>query len=633
MMQSLLSTGTASVKNNDLKVSQESDVRSDKLRRSKLAEQQHSFAKVMQDNIDKEQTRRASRAASQEADREIRHTDSDQELTTKKNDENVQSDITDPAQKEPNITQESSEKEKQLSTNNNKKSVNKENIEMLSTDAELNAEVLEDMEDKDKLVNISDFKKYVAPSEIMQDEPENQEDTDLLDIENKGLILDNDQVDNVETITLQTVDHYNEIKKSAENTFDTEEEQSEISVQKSLDNEQDNADIATLNFSGSNDAKTISSTETADESLHVEENILSNGQEQVINNEAVIVEGREDSHLFEDDLSLSKHNELLSQIEAAQKINTNVKNKTVEDVENFAEAGKIDSAAVQANAIIKTDINTETPSDDENELNTKKLMTEMTLTEKSKVTSDNVNKFEEDVDVQSKFKGKAEGELLIKDEATIASTNEDLPSSSKVTEKVDTFSTALKTENSFNHTLVQDANSPRPNQVNAAQLDKLVAFNQQQPNTNNLLQEPLDIQSKQAAAMMGERVMMMISQGKQEVHIRLDPAELGSMLIKLQVQQDQVQLNIQTQAGLSKDIIEQNMPRLREQLAQQGIQLNEANVQQQSSQQQQSDQQRSNRVNTGVNQRFNGEEIANDQKNILIPSKIPLLEQGIDYYV
>tara|TARA_R110001592_G_scaffold245588_2_gene507017 strand:- start:1300 stop:2970 length:1671 start_codon:yes stop_codon:yes gene_type:complete len=189
----------------------------------------------------------------------------------------------------------------------------------------------------------------------------------------------------------------------------------------------------------------------------------------------------------------------------------------------------------------------------------------------------------------------------------------------------------LKTEKSDAIAAVFDVNGAKPNQTSFAQSDKLIVANQQQQATNNLLQQPLDLHSKQAAAMIGERVMMMISQGKQEVQIRLDPAELGSMFIKVQVQQDQVQLNIQTQAGLSKDIIEQNMPRLREQLAQQGIQLGEANVQQQS--QQQGQQQRNNEVNTASGQRGNGLEMIEDEQTaVWMPSKIASSEQGIDFY-
>ena len=170
--------------------------------------------------------------------------------------------------------------------------------------------------------------------------------------------------------------------------------------------------------------------------------------------------------------------------------------------------------------------------------------------------------------------------------------------------------------------------------MNLVQTEKLITVNQQVQANNSLLEQPLDLQSKQVASAVGERVMMMISQGKQEVQIRLDPAELGSMFVKVHIQQDQVQLNIQTQALMSKDIIEQNMPRLREQLSQQGIQLGEANVEQQSQQSQQQNQQNNNEKANRMSEKLaNGLNMTEDNQTAMwMPSKIASKEQGIDYY-
>lgn len=97
----------------------------------------------------------------------------------------------------------------------------------------------------------------------------------------------------------------------------------------------------------------------------------------------------------------------------------------------------------------------------------------------------------------------------------------------------------------------------------------------------NALQQPVELQSKQAAAMLSERILMMLNQSKQEVTIRLDPAELGSMHVKIQVHNDQVQLSIQAHVGQTKELLEQNLPRLKELLSEQGIDLSEANIEQQ----------------------------------------------------
>ena len=221
------------------------------------------------------------------------------------------------------------------------------------------------------------------------------------------------------------------------------------------------------------------------------------------------------------------------------------------------------------------------------------------------------------------------------DLANGVNTEEGESDSISLTSKVADTNTALpvmlKNESGAATQPVIDVNGARPNQTSLAQLDKSIAVNQQAQATNNLLQQPLELQSKQAASMMGDRVLMMIAQGKQEVQIRLDPAELGSMILKVQVQQDQVQLNIQTQVASSKDIIEQNMPRLREQLAQQGIQLGEANVQQQSQQQSQS--QRNMESNNGSGRINNdGKPAEEEQTAAWMPSNIASPDQGIDYY-
>lgn len=142
------------------------------------------------------------------------------------------------------------------------------------------------------------------------------------------------------------------------------------------------------------------------------------------------------------------------------------------------------------------------------------------------------------------------------------------------------------------------------------------------------LEQPLALQSKGAAEQLGERINMMINQGKQEVSIRLDPAELGSMHIKLQVQQDQVQVAIQTQAAQSRDIIDQHLPRLREQLEQQGINLGEATVEQQAQQQQSSSQHTQTQTAGSTNVAEGESEEQPEWRDVQMTAPA----QGIDYY-
>ena len=90
-------------------------------------------------------------------------------------------------------------------------------------------------------------------------------------------------------------------------------------------------------------------------------------------------------------------------------------------------------------------------------------------------------------------------------------------------------------------------------------------------------------------------------------------------------------LAIQTQVGQSRDIIEQNLPRLREQLAQQGINLGEATVDQQSKQEQSSSQ-HSRDGAVALQSGRGGSEQGLDDSGEWMSTQIPIPAQGIDYY-
>ncbi|TAA40312.1 flagellar hook-length control protein FliK [Corallincola spongiicola] len=103
-----------------------------------------------------------------------------------------------------------------------------------------------------------------------------------------------------------------------------------------------------------------------------------------------------------------------------------------------------------------------------------------------------------------------------------------------------------------------------------------------------LLQQAVDIrQQEQAAGQLRERMMLMVAGGLNRAEIRLDPPELGSMMVRVQVQNEQAQVQIVTQNQQAKEMLEQTLPRLRELLQQQGIALGDTEVSQQQSQQQQ----------------------------------------------
>jgi len=94
---------------------------------------------------------------------------------------------------------------------------------------------------------------------------------------------------------------------------------------------------------------------------------------------------------------------------------------------------------------------------------------------------------------------------------------------------------------------------------------------------------PLGQTPTEAGAALTERINIMLSKNLKQVDIRLDPPELGRMQIKLGMNNDQATVHITVANQQARDAVEQAMPRLRDMLQQQGLQLAQGSVQQQDS--------------------------------------------------
>ena len=145
--------------------------------------------------------------------------------------------------------------------------------------------------------------------------------------------------------------------------------------------------------------------------------------------------------------------------------------------------------------------------------------------------------------------------------------------------------------------LVED-NRPQQGVNNHSQADSLVQqlaglttastppmLKSELPPMTNVLQSPLVLTHEQAGEDVHERINMMMAKNLKYVDIRLDPPELGKLQIKLSINQDQASVQFTVNNHQARDIVEQAMPRLREMLQQQGLQLAQSSVQQDSSQQ------------------------------------------------
>ncbi|MEL7291022.1 MAG: flagellar hook-length control protein FliK [Pseudomonadota bacterium] len=146
-------------------------------------------------------------------------------------------------------------------------------------------------------------------------------------------------------------------------------------------------------------------------------------------------------------------------------------------------------------------------------------------------------------------------------------------------------------------------------------------------------QAPLQLNRDLAGEQVAERVQMMMSKNLKNIDIRLDPPELGRMQIRMNMNGDAATVHFTVANQQARDVIEQSMPRLREMLAQQGVQLGDTSVQQQASGQQQKRYAEGGQGNSGQggsSQGFRGEE--NLEPDINLDLNVAAKRDGISYY-
>ena len=74
----------------------------------------------------------------------------------------------------------------------------------------------------------------------------------------------------------------------------------------------------------------------------------------------------------------------------------------------------------------------------------------------------------------------------------------------------------------------------------------------------------------------------MVGSRLQGAEIRLNPAHLGPLEVRIQIQNDQANINFTAQHGMVREALEAAIPRLREMLGESGLQLNNVTVSDQS---------------------------------------------------
>lgn len=151
-------------------------------------------------------------------------------------------------------------------------------------------------------------------------------------------------------------------------------------------------------------------------------------------------------------------------------------------------------------------------------------------------------------------------------------------------------------------------------------------------------QQAVDILGSGAANNLRERISVMFNTRTQAAEMRLDPPDLGRLTIRLNMNQEQAAVSFQVTTPQAREALEQSLPRLRELLQEQGIELADADISEQKSEQQASGQGTSGQGNTGQGQRLAGTTdgfIADDAQlsQVEVDAPVGAADGRVDYFV
>ncbi|WP_016956862.1 flagellar hook-length control protein FliK [Catenovulum agarivorans] len=143
------------------------------------------------------------------------------------------------------------------------------------------------------------------------------------------------------------------------------------------------------------------------------------------------------------------------------------------------------------------------------------------------------------------------------------------------------------------------------------------------------LKEQVQLHKPEAATALNDAVRFMMNGRVQAAELRLDPPELGSMQIKISLNGDAASVSMLVQNPQAKEMLDQSVPRLREMLEQQGIELSDSQVEHQ----QANSGQGSDKNAQGGQRQGDGDNAEQDDTTQVIEQKIHNGHLGaVDYY-
>ena len=142
------------------------------------------------------------------------------------------------------------------------------------------------------------------------------------------------------------------------------------------------------------------------------------------------------------------------------------------------------------------------------------------------------------------------------------------------------------------------------------------------------LSQPVNIHQPEGQKQLTEKIRWMVNSRNMMAEIRMDPPEMGSMQVRVNVQGDAASVSFVVQSQQAREALSQAEPRLKEMLAEQGIELGESAVHQHNSGQ--SDNQSDSQ---GGFAKHGGAQTDSDESVQVIEQPLTRQAQGgIDYY-
>ena len=204
--------------------------------------------------------------------------------------------------------------------------------------------------------------------------------------------------------------------------------------------------------------------------------------------------------------------------------------------------------------------------------------------------------------------------------------------SGKVTDNVQTRTVAESLLQNIQANQLKQNNDAYNEHQSSEMLNHTVASDTVQIQKNNvqLHQETISIFKKDFADAVKDKVMVMINQKLQQFDITLDPPEFGNMQIRVNLQGEQAAVNFVVQNQQAKEAVEQNMHKLKEMLAEQGVDVGGANVEQQDQQSDNDENNTARNANNGSG--LLGQSDEDNVKHVLSAKLFDSSATGIDYY-